>query len=403
MVSADEIIVPREEAESPDTAAAFAAHAASAPNMSLAAKSKPAPMPDHILNQLAESQPDLVAKYRERMTSADKDLKGAHDMQGYMGMANLVGKAATDFGNSQKEDVILKNRMQDLGKAPGVAKAERKEYDGSMLDRLGAMGVQRAKDARNNVDADYASQQKLNQEDPNSAESAQARDYLKQLAPGVADKLSGYDKLSAAQIQKVAPGLFDKYKMDVSERNADKRLQAQISADDRRADRASSKEERDMTFKLTKEYQNDVVTKRTTEIRQTRNQAEALAREPSPTNDIALVFSFMRSNDPRSTVREGEYAMAAQAGGLPQKFQAMYEQAKEGQLPVEARRNMLKTIQTNADAQEQMQVGRDAHFAEQANFYRVKPELITGKKNTTEAPVGSGSSGTKVKSAKDLP
>ena len=38
---------------------------------------------------------------------------------------------------------------------------------------------------------------------------------------------------------------------------------------------------------------------------------------PDAAGDMALIFSYMKMLDPNSTVREGEYATAQDAGSIP--------------------------------------------------------------------------------------
>ena len=63
-----------------------------------------------------------------------------------------------------------------------------------------------------------------------------------------------------------------------------------------------------------------------------------------PSDDIALVFSFMKTLDPGSTVREGEYATAKNAGGIPETIVNTYNKVREGKfLTDEQRRNFIET------------------------------------------------------------
>ncbi len=52
--------------------------------------------------------------------------------------------------------------------------------------------------------------------------------------------------------------------------------------------------------------------------------------EADPTADMSLIFGYMKMLDPTSTVREGEYATAAQAGGIPAKVWNLYNNAVGG-------------------------------------------------------------------------
>ena len=56
----------------------------------------------------------------------------------------------------------------------------------------------------------------------------------------------------------------------------------------------------------------------------------ASAEDPSPSGDIALIFNYMKTLDPRSTVREGEVQQLGQAGNLPTRVQAVFNQWETG-------------------------------------------------------------------------
>jgi hypothetical protein len=209
------------------------------------------PVDPRALDALSKSNPGLVEQYKARMAAADQGVKDAQAKQDTNNMINAFGQAGTMLTNALSKPVILDNRMQDLGKAPTVIEQEKATWDGSQLDNMGKQGLARAESARSQAEQGFlreqalgdqelergdkarARQKSLEQDDPNSAESALARDYLKQIAPN-SSKMPGFDNLSASQIQKVAPGLFDKYKADMTERNADKRLKAQLDAEGRK-------------------------------------------------------------------------------------------------------------------------------------------------------------------------
>jgi hypothetical protein len=57
----------------------------------------------------------------------------------------------------------------------------------------------------------------------------------------------------------------------------------------------------------------------------------SVAKNPSPAGDISLVFSFMKLNDPGSTVREGEQAQASQAANVPDRIRNLYNNVLTGQ------------------------------------------------------------------------
>jgi hypothetical protein len=133
-----------------------------------------------------------------------------------------------DFSNSQKQDVVLKNRMQDLGKSPTISQAERTKYDGSLLDRLGEQGVNQAKEDAQNVRQNFDEDMRMRQyddgqklKDPNSQESIEARQYLARVVPSVA-KNPNFNTMSAEQLQRVTPMIMEKWRADRAQANADR-------------------------------------------------------------------------------------------------------------------------------------------------------------------------------------
>lgn len=54
------------------------------------------------------------------------------------------------------------------------------------------------------------------------------------------------------------------------------------------------------------------------------------AADDTPAGDVSLIFAFMKMLDPGSTVREGEFATAAEAGNVPDRIIGLYKRAIEG-------------------------------------------------------------------------
>lgn len=57
----------------------------------------------------------------------------------------------------------------------------------------------------------------------------------------------------------------------------------------------------------------------------------ASAQNPSAAGDLALIFNYMKTLDPGSTVREGEFANAQNAGGIPERIAAQYNKIIKGE------------------------------------------------------------------------
>lgn len=80
---------------------------------------------------------------------------------------------------------------------------------------------------------------------------------------------------------------------------------------------------------LRKEFAN--LAKPYFETRDAWSRIEQSAKVPSPASDIALIFNFMKMLDPGSVVREGEFATAQNAAGVPERVQALYNRALSGE------------------------------------------------------------------------
>jgi len=66
-------------------------------------------------------------------------------------------------------------------------------------------------------------------------------------------------------------------------------------------------------------------------VRDAFARTQAAATQPTAAGDIALIFSYMKLLDPTSVVREGEFATAANAGGVPDRIQATYNRLLRGE------------------------------------------------------------------------
>ena len=67
------------------------------------------------------------------------------------------------------------------------------------------------------------------------------------------------------------------------------------------------------------------------EVRDAYKRVEASAKNPSAAGDLALIFNYMKILDPGSTVREGEFATAQNAGSVPSQILAQYNKVVSGE------------------------------------------------------------------------
>lgn len=98
---------------------------------------------------------------------------------------------------------------------------------------------------------------------------------------------------------------------------------------------------------------------------------QAAVTSPSPAGDIALIFAFMKMQDPGSTVREGEQATARNAGNIPERIRAQYNR-------------LLGTGESLTDVQRADFVGQARRTAE-ARQRQFKPILSRYRARAQEA------------------
>lgn len=87
-------------------------------------------------------------------------------------------------------------------------------------------------------------------------------------------------------------------------------------------------------FKRTQDIRKEY-TKESSEFIDTRNSYNrviASAEKPSAAGDIALLYNYMKMLDPRSTVREGEFATAQNAGAVPDWIRSRYNKVTKGEM-----------------------------------------------------------------------
>ena len=67
-------------------------------------------------------------------------------------------------------------------------------------------------------------------------------------------------------------------------------------------------------------------------VRDAFGRIEVSAKDPSPAGDLSLIFNYMKMLDPGSTVREGEFATAAGAASVPERFKGAYKKVVSGEM-----------------------------------------------------------------------
>lgn len=139
---------------------------------------------------------------------------------------------------------------------------------------------------------------------------------------------------------------------------------------------------------LRREHDAADVTKNTSEIASQYSTIQEIgSKAPTAVGDMTLIFNYMKMLDPRSTVKEGEYAQAEQARGIPDTVKNLYNRAVEGvKLTDEQRRDFIQTAAKKYKAQVQQQQKYDEQFVNYANNAGIDPNLVITKYSSNMSP-----------------
>jgi hypothetical protein len=107
--------------------------------------------------------------------------------------------------------------------------------------------------------------------------------------------------------------------------------------------------------------------------------AELAAKNPASQGaaDLALIFSYMKLLDPGSTVREGEFANAQNAAGVPQRIQAEYNRLiTGGRLGDDQRKEFVRVAKSLYVQRQRAQNQLSSIYSELAKRDNVRPEMV---------------------------
>lgn len=104
---------------------------------------------------------------------------------------------------------------------------------------------------------------------------------------------------------------------------------------------------------------------------------KAGAKDLSGPGGIATIFNFMKSLDPASTVREGEYATAQNAGGIPTWLRNIWNKAQDGNaVTPELRDQFLNQAYEQYQAANQLFTSRVDQYRGFASDYGFNPDRV---------------------------
>lgn len=133
----------------------------------------------------------------------------------------------------------------------------------------------------------------------------------------------------------------------------------------------------DLATKLRKERSGLDTTKATQNVSAAYNKVQNAAKNPTAAGDLSLIFNYMKMLDPGSVVREGEFANAQNAAGVPDRIRNYYNRVQEGlRLSENQRNDFLNQAEGVYKAQTSIQDQIDKQYADYAQKLGVDPNEV---------------------------
>jgi len=124
------------------------------------------------------------------------------------------------------------------------------------------------------------------------------------------------------------------------------------------------------------EYVRDVKDHRT--VLTAHKNLNAVASKGDAASDMAFIFQYMKMLDPNSVVREGEFATAQQATGVPDRILNMYNRARAGNfLNAQQRSEMLGAAGRLADTSGKTMDQYTTNYGRRAMSRGLDPNQVT--------------------------
>lgn len=271
----------------------------------------------------------------------DQDPMARAKQAGLLGLGTSLLQAGgpsltpTSLGQALGQGVMTGQQMSQQAMQQARQQAIQQEM-------MGAMGGGQSGDTA----AQIAKLQKMALLDPKNQAA-----YLK-----IAEQLQGKAPMFTGDTANAALTLFGT--SDVSKLTPEQRQQANDLSDQRKLALANATAPR-MTVNTSdptavarevRAISNDfaAATKDDREIAKTYKTMQSYVSDPSVAGDISLVFSFYKTIDPQSTVREGEYETIMKSGSVPDRIKNYAIQIQKGTKLSDAQRNdLLNTARQN--------------------------------------------------------
>ena len=209
---------------------------------------------------------------------------------------------------------------------------------------------------------------------PEAQSSAGKQAYDEGLRPGSPQFVARVKELSAPPAQG-ASSPFGKIEEDYKAGRIDKQTYEALK---RKETTAEGKEPDTFGNAARLRGEFDTKTKDFSVVRDAYSKMTSVAKEPSAAGDISLIFGFMKLNDPSSTVREGEFATAQNAGSIPERVRARYNAALNGETLTAAQRADFMKQAGNIYGSQEGQFRKEVErYSDLAKKFGVDPDTVT--------------------------
>jgi hypothetical protein len=112
-------------------------------------------------------------------------------------------------------------------------------------------------------------------------------------------------------------------------------------------------------------------------VRDAFSRIQTSAKKPSAAGDLSLIFNYMKMLDPNSTVREGEFANAQNAGSAWNAVGASYNKIMSGERLTEAqRKDFLEQSKGLYDSQKKLHQQTQKTFRDMATRDKLNPDNV---------------------------
>lgn len=324
-----------------------------------------------------------------------RDMQKARKMQDVAGFAGVAGNALNDYNNSQKQDIILKNKRSNMGGAPSVMAAQRPEFK----DHASPMAEASLNRVKESYKDDLLVDDHNKMQDPNHPAAIKMKNAIQGYLPEITKKVPNWGSFTLTDIKETFPTLYEAY--------ADK-LSASSKGKDRVSKDADDKHKRAVAMR--RELNQNPIFKATVESEARLMQVDELVKLGGGVKDEAILVMYQKVLDPGSVVREGEFARTAKGDSLIGRVDLIMEQATNGghltdKLRQEVVDNM-KAIQRGNRAALQGMLRPYEHEIQTYGLDRsmiISGESVAPTKDSasTEKPSSAGTK--KVSTWKDLP